>query len=131
MLKIASRKTRVTRVADRLTRADALEVLRSTYQVEKGWVAQAESQLPESDLASPLLSWFIAYRGETPAGVLRVHYRPPIATHDHGELNCRSRRITMVLDLKAAYRRLRDGRGWVFRTLTADWDEGLHGRLAA
>lgn len=220
MLKIVPRKTRVTRVADRLTRADALEVLRSTYQVEKGWVAQAESQLPESDLTSPLLSWFVAYRGETPAGVLRVHYQPPIAqyrdyavtlldpdidvdallgetpiaevgrfaivprlrrnpliavalmraatretlergvthyitdvfeddphsplgfhtrvlgfapvaTHDHGELNCRSRRITMVLDLKAAYHRLRDRRGWVFRTLTADWDEGLHGRLAA
>ena len=44
---------------------------------------------------------------------------------------CRSRRITMVLDLKAAYRRLRDGQSWVFRTLTADWDAGLHGRLAA
>lgn len=219
MLKIVPRKTRVTRVADARTRTDALTVLRSTYEIEKGWVGQAESQLPESDLTSPQVSWFLAYRGQTPAGVLRVYYQPPIAqyqdyditfldpgldvdallgdtpiaevgrfaiiprlrrnpliaialmraatretlergfthlitdvfeddphsplgfhtrvlgfapvaTHAHGELNCQSRRITMVLDLKAAYQRLRKRKNWVFRTLTADWDEGLHCRLA-
>jgi hypothetical protein len=31
----------------------------------------------------------------------------PVATHDHGELNCKSRRITLVLDLKSSYRRLK------------------------
>jgi hypothetical protein len=54
----------------------------------------------------------------------------PVATHDHGELNCRSRRITLILDLKAAYRHLRHRQSWIFRSLTADWDEGLHRRLA-
>jgi hypothetical protein len=35
-----------------------------------------------------------------------------------------------VLDLPAAYRRLRRTGGWLFRYLTADWSEALHRRLA-
>ena len=31
----------------------------------------------------------------------------PVATHDHGELNCKSRRITLLLDMEASYRRLK------------------------
>jgi len=213
------KKSKVVRVADARLRAHALEVLRSTYQDEKRWVEQAESQLPESDLTSPQVSWFVAYRGAVPAGVLRVFYEPPVAqyraydvklldqgidvdrflannriaeigrfaivpryrrnlliavalmraatretvergfthyitdvfendphspygfhtrvmgfapvaTHEHGELACRSRRITLILDLKAAYRQLKARQNWIFRSLTADWDEGLHRRLA-
>ena len=213
------KKSKVVRVADAQSRAHALEVLRSTYQDEKRWVEQAESQLPESDLTSPQVSWFVAYRGAVPAGVLRVYYEPPlaqyraydvklldqgidvdrflatnriaeigrfaivpryrrnlliavalmraatretvergfthyitdvfendphspygfhtrvmgffpVATHEHGELHCRSRRITLILDLKAAYRQLKARQNWIFRSLTADWDEGLHRRLA-
>jgi len=182
-------------------------------------VDRAEGQLPESDLASPSISWFIAHKGTRPAGVLRVHYDPPVdryraydvtlldhgidvdrflqsnriaeigrfgivpryrrsllvavalmraatretiergfthyitdvfendphspygfhtrvmgfapvATHEHGELKCHSRRITLILDLKAAYGRLRLANSWIFRSLTADWDEGLHARFA-
>jgi hypothetical protein len=54
-----------------------------------------------------------------------------VATHDHGELNCPLRRITMVLDLKAAYLRLRKARGWLYRFLTDGWPEQLHERLEA
>ena len=213
------KKPKVIRVGDLQTRQDALAVLGATYRDEKGWVAQAESQLPATDLRCPHISWFVAYRGPEPAGVLRIHYAPPVAqyraynvtlldgaldvdrfisghriaeigrfaivaryrrnpllavalmraatretverdfthyitdvfeddphspygfhtrvmgfapvaTHDHGELNCRSRRITLILDLKAAYRHLRHRQSWIFRSLTADWDEGLHRRLA-
>lgn len=213
-------KTNVIRVSDAITRAQALEVLRSTYQDEKGWVDHAETQLPASDLNSPVISWFVAFRGRRPAGVLRVYYAPPldqyrdyqvtlldpridvdrflsttriaeigrfaiipscrrnlllavalmraatretlergfthyitdvfendphspygfhtrvmgfhpVATHDDGELRCASRRITMILDLKAAYQRLKGRRNWIFRSLTADWDEGLHRQLAS
>lgn len=53
----------------------------------------------------------------------------PVATHDVGELNCPLRRITMVLDIKAAYNRLRKSNGFVFRFLTENWDPGLHERL--
>jgi Acetyltransferase (GNAT) family len=55
----------------------------------------------------------------------------PIATHDLGELNCKSRRITLVLDLKLSYRRLKARGSWVYRYLTAHWPEALHQRLAA
>lgn len=55
----------------------------------------------------------------------------PVATHDVGELNCRSRRITLVLDLKAAYQRLKARGNWLFRYLTGHWDDALHQRLVA
>lgn len=54
----------------------------------------------------------------------------PVATHERGELACASRRITLILDLKAAYQRLRRRKGWIFRAPAADWDEGLHARFA-
>ena len=60
----------------------------------------------------------------------RVMGFEPVATHDVGELNCPNRRVTMVLDLRAAYLRLRRSGGWLFRYLTADWSEALHRRLA-
>jgi len=53
----------------------------------------------------------------------------PVATHDVGELNCPLRRITMVLDIKAAYNRLRESNGFVFRFLTEDWDKSIHDKL--
>jgi hypothetical protein len=55
----------------------------------------------------------------------------PVATHDRGELNCDSRRITLVLDLKQAYLRLRRSGNWIYRYLTGRWDPALHRRLAA
>ncbi len=213
------KQTKVERVEAPETREQALKVLRSTYQDEKRWVTQAESQLPETDLGLPSVSWFVAHKGQEPAGVLRVYYDPPVAqyraynvtllnkgidvdrflrtnriaeigrfaivpryrrnlliavalmraatretlergfthyitdvfendphspygfhtrvmgfspvaTHEHGELHCASRRITLILDLKAAYHRLRLRKSWIFRSLTADWDERLHSRLA-
>ncbi|AGA91605.1 hypothetical protein Thimo_2909 [Thioflavicoccus mobilis 8321] len=60
----------------------------------------------------------------------RVMGFAPVATHEDGELRCNSRRITLVLDLRAAYQRLRQRQSWIFRSLTADWDEGLHRQLA-
>ena len=54
----------------------------------------------------------------------------PVATHDVGELHCRSRRITLVLDLRAAYARLKRHGNWIYRYLTSQWDERLHRQLA-
>lgn len=53
----------------------------------------------------------------------------PVATHDTGELNCPNRRITMILDLKAGYVRLRDKGGWLFRFFTDGWPAHIHERL--
>jgi hypothetical protein len=54
----------------------------------------------------------------------------PVATHDHGELNCRSRRITLLLDLESSYRRLKAQGNWIYRYLTARWPASLHRRFA-
>jgi len=53
-----------------------------------------------------------------------------VATHDHGELNCKSRRITLLLDLAASYRRLKARGNWIYRYLTARWPDALHRRFA-
>ncbi|HAB17528.1 MAG TPA: GNAT family N-acetyltransferase [Verrucomicrobiota bacterium] len=49
-----------------------------------------------------------------------------VATHEVGELNCSNRRITMVLDLKQCYWRLRASGGWLIRYLTDGWTEEMH-----
>lgn len=59
----------------------------------------------------------------------RVMGFKPVATHDVGELNCPLRRITLVLDIKEAYNRLRMTQKRVFRSLTEGWDASLHERL--
>jgi hypothetical protein len=53
-----------------------------------------------------------------------------VATHDKGELNCRLRRITMLLNLREAYQRLRLSQSRFYRFLTEGWDDALHRRLS-
>lgn len=59
----------------------------------------------------------------------RVMGFQPVATHATGELKCAHRRITLILDLVAAYRRLRGANNWIYRALTEDWSLELHQRL--
>ncbi len=54
-----------------------------------------------------------------------------VATHDTGELNCRLRRITMLLNLREAYQRLRLNQSRFYRFLTEGWDDALHRQLSA
>lgn len=211
---------KVERVTDTAGRNLVVQVLSATYHKEKGWVDDAEDQIPASEVTRGDVSWFLALLEAQPVGVLRVLYDPPlvqhakhgdykvlgprkdverylnqskiaevgrfavvaehrsnfmlaaalmraateamlsrgcthiitdvfeddrhspfgfhtrvmgfmpIATHDRGELNCASRRITMVLDLKASYQRLRTRGHWLFRYLTKHWDDTLHHRFA-
>jgi ribosomal protein S18 acetylase RimI-like enzyme len=212
-------RVHVRRVTDEAGRRHVVEVLRATYQREKRWVTYPETQMPPGDLARDEIAWFIATIRGRPAGVLRVHFAPPlaqyaaygfklidpgidvddfirrhrvaeigrfavlpryrrqfllaaalmraataetvargfthfvtdvfeddphspygfhtrvigfhpVATHDVGELQSRSRRITLVLDLQAAYQRLKRSGNWVFRYLTGEWPDALHRRLA-
>lgn len=50
----------------------------------------------------------------------------PIATHDVGELKTKSRRITLVLDMRAGYRRLKERSRRLFQTLTMDFTQSMH-----
>ena len=54
-----------------------------------------------------------------------------VATHDHGELQMHSKRITMLLDLRDAYRRLKSGKNWIFRYITQGWNEQIVEQLSA
>jgi hypothetical protein len=55
----------------------------------------------------------------------------PVATHDVGELNSTSRRITLVLDIVQASRKLRIRNHWFYRYLTNALPAALNARLAA
>jgi hypothetical protein len=72
---------------------------------------------------------------DDPHSPYRFHTRvlgfKPAATHDIGELDCPSRRITLILDISAAYKRLRARNQWFYRFWTREWPEQLHERLAA
>jgi hypothetical protein len=50
----------------------------------------------------------------------------PVATHDRGELACSERRITLLLDIGASYRRLRAERNYFYRLVTQGWAADLH-----
>ena len=209
------------RVSDLSGRREVVDVIRDTYHREKHWVTDPAGQFPEADLDRNDISWFMTKVDGKPAGVMRVHYDPPlaeyakyggfefvdrapdieefcrtnrvaeigrfavlpefrgrfvvaadlmraateetvargfthfvtdvfeddphsplgfhtrvmgfyrVATHEVGELQSESRRITLVLDLKACYQRLRVRRNWFFRYMTDQWATALHKRLAA
>jgi hypothetical protein len=208
------------RITDEAGRNATLLLLAATYQKEKGWITEPNSQFPSWHLELPNLSWYMVWLDREPVGVLRILYDPPlleyakyelklldsgleigaflahkrivevgrfavlaahrgnlllatalmraameeilargythiitdvfeddahsplgfhtrvigfvpVATHEHGELNCQSRRITLLLDLKSSYHRLKARGNWVYRYLTANWPENLHRCLAA
>jgi hypothetical protein len=88
----------------------------STETVERGYTHYI-TDVFEDDPHSP-------YKFHT-----RVMGFQQVATHDVGELNCDSRRITLVLDLAESYKRLRAKGTWIYRYLTEGWDERLHQRF--
>lgn len=68
--------TSTERVTSAAARRAALTIVQQVYQDEKGWLARADSDFPESDLDSTTSSWFLARCGDEPAGVVRLTYDP-------------------------------------------------------
>ncbi|MEM6455479.1 MAG: GNAT family N-acetyltransferase [Acidobacteriota bacterium] len=70
---------------------------------------------------------------EDPNSPLGFHRRvlgfEVVATHDVGELNAQGRRITMLLDLRAAFMRMRKEQPWIYRQVTRGWDDSRLDRL--
>lgn len=54
-----------------------------------------------------------------------------VATHKTGELISSSRRLTLLLDLKDCYRRLRQRNSWFSRYMFEGWHEDMHQQMAA
>src|SRR5262245_18964754 len=59
-------------------RQEALSVIEHVYRNEKGWIREAESEIPVdlAQCADP--SWYLARVGDEPAGVIRLVYDPPL-----------------------------------------------------
>jgi hypothetical protein len=55
----------------------------------------------------------------------------PVATHATGELAALNRRITLILNIKACYQRLKKNGNWIYRYLTEGWDAKLHEQLSS
>lgn len=66
------------RVTDSVSRLEALSIVQQVYQQEKGWIAHADGEFPESALASSTSSWFLARLGGEAAGVVRLHFDPSL-----------------------------------------------------
>ncbi|WP_022834410.1 N-acyl amino acid synthase FeeM domain-containing protein [Salisaeta longa] len=83
-------------------RAHALDVLRATYAQEKQWVAAAEDLFPAADLNNPDIMWAVATVDGMPAGVLRVHYAPPLM--QYAQYNLTMKDGAEALDVEAFIR---------------------------
>lgn len=68
----------VEQVASPAQRAETLSVLRETYRDEKHWIDDESTVFPIEDLDNEHVAWFLATSRGQPAGVLRVHYAPPL-----------------------------------------------------
>ncbi|TCD48440.1 GNAT family N-acetyltransferase [Chlorobium sp. N1] len=68
----------VRKVESQADRRLALEVVEQVFRNEKNWISGVEGQLPEADLKSEGVSWFLAEVGGRPAGIIRLLYDPPL-----------------------------------------------------
>ena len=53
----------------------------------------------------------------------------PVASRSEGELNCKHRRITLLMDLAKSYTELKKENHRLFDILTDGWDEAMHDRF--
>ena len=172
-------------------------VLSTTYAQEKQWVDSARDVFPAGDLSDDAVTWIVATVDDEPAGVVRIHYAPPlhryqeygleslggdghsgdghsgdghsdgspsfggagvdayvtdvfegeehspynfhtrvlgfrpVATHEMGEMDCLHRRITLILNLKQAYRRLRKTKNRLYRFLAEGLSPQVRRQLSA
>jgi hypothetical protein len=60
------------------TRAEAVDVITQVFEQEKGWVPDAEVEIPNDIAALEKMSWFLVRADEQPVGVIRLAYDPPL-----------------------------------------------------
>ena len=70
-----------------------------------------------------------------PNSPMKFHQRilgfQTVATHSVGELNQLGRRITMLLEIKGAVRRLQLSNNWIYRYITHGWSDSLVQQVTA
>jgi hypothetical protein len=99
--------------------AVALSLMRSaTREVVSRGFTQLVTDVFENDPHSP-------FRFHT-----RVIGFQLVATHEVGEFRVKGRRMTLLLDIKAAYQSLKSRGTWFFRVMTKGWTQTMHKGLA-
>jgi hypothetical protein len=68
----------VTKVLTPRDRLESLGVIEEVFVREKQWMQDAGEQIPECLAGNLEYSWFLARVGDRPAGVMRLHYDPPL-----------------------------------------------------
>ena len=68
----------VSKVIKKTDRADAMSVIEEVFVREKQWIDGSHEQIPEEPATDCGCSWFVARVGGIPAGVMRLHYDPPL-----------------------------------------------------
>ncbi len=66
-------KIKTMKVADEVTRTQALQVIEQVYRLEKNWIKSVEAEIPATINPNDRYSWFLATVNEQPAGVLRLY----------------------------------------------------------
>jgi hypothetical protein len=68
----------VSRIESAGDRADALDVVKQVFCIEKNWISTVQDQIPKELTGSGSFSWFLAKINSRPAGVLRLLYDPSL-----------------------------------------------------
>ncbi|MCB1058475.1 MAG: GNAT family N-acetyltransferase, partial [Acidobacteria bacterium] len=68
-----------TKVLTPESRAAAMEVIDAVYRHEKRWIADSDAEIPTNLPERADVSWFVTHVGDTPAGVIRLAYDPPLS----------------------------------------------------
>jgi N-acyl amino acid synthase FeeM len=97
-----------TRIESPTERAAAMDVIAAVYLAEKGWIADAEAEIPAAVAAPGRSSWFLARVDGVAAGVIRLTYDPPLVAPP--ELQFRFERDIDVARLAAECRVVDVGR---------------------
>jgi hypothetical protein len=102
---------------------------RSNFLVAAGLMREAVAETIRRDFSHYLTDVFEGELHSPYAFHRRVLGFEVVATHDTGELNCENRRITMLLELRASYRKLQKSGSWFYRYLTEGWTEEMHASM--
>jgi len=66
------------KVLDEKTRRLALQVIERVYHQEKNWIHAVDPEIPADIAQTNRYSWFLATVNDSPAGVIRLAYDPPL-----------------------------------------------------
>ncbi len=84
-------RIRTKKITDDETRQQAFKVIEKVYLQEKKWIKSAQDEIPADIGSSKRFSWFLATVNNTPAGVIRLFYDPPLQLPENLKLSIKNK----------------------------------------